>query len=167
MRNLYIDFDGVILDTITPLYTALELEGIDKNDLDGAKKFYSEYDWSILLKESKELNNSISNIKKLMECGKYNVSILTHVNSLNEAIQKIRFINTKIEDITIIIVPKEMPKINVVHEKDSILVDDYSGNLELWRKNGGIAIRFNLELEDKGFLVINDLSALLNMEFDN
>ena len=48
----------------------------------------------------------------------------------------------------------------------AILVDDYSGNLIEWESTGGIAVRFSKELESKGFLVINRLDELLNMNFD-
>ena len=46
------------------------------------------------------------------------------------------------------------------------LVDDYSGNLTEWENCGGISIRFSKELESKGFLVINRLDELINMEFE-
>ena len=42
-------------------------------------------------------------------------------------------------------VPKEISKTLVVHSKDAILVDDYSGNLREWEKNGGISVRFSKE----------------------
>ncbi len=34
MKQLYIDFDGVILDTMSKTYKVLEESGIDKNDYD-------------------------------------------------------------------------------------------------------------------------------------
>ena len=48
----------------------------------------------------------------------------------------------------------------------AILVDDYSGNLTEWENAGGVSVRFSNELESKGFLVINRLDELLNMEFE-
>ena len=64
-------------------------------------------------------------------------------------------------------VPKEISKTLVVHSKDAILVDDYSGNLREWEKNGGISVRFSKELESSGFKVINRLDSLLNIFDEN
>ena len=51
----------------------------------------------------------------------------------------------------------------MVHSKDSILIDDYSGNLREWEKEGGISVRFSLELESKGFKVIDRLDQIIDM----
>lgn len=164
MKNLYIDFDGVILDTITPLYNALELAGIDKYDEVNSRNFYREINWDKLLDETPILNDSIECIKKIMASPKYDVAILTHVNSTREAVSKINYLHRYFDDITIIIVPKETSKTSVVHVKDAILVDDYAGNLREWEEKGGLPIRFNTELESKGYVVINKLDELLTMD---
>jgi hypothetical protein len=164
MKNLYIDFDGVIVDTITPLYAALELEGIDKLDEIHSREFYRRFDWHKLLIETPPLNDSIECIKKLMNSDKYDVAILTHVNSTKEAIEKIDFLHRYFDDISIVIVPREASKTSVVHVKGAILVDDYSGNLDDWQSKGGIPIRFNQELEAHGYPVINKLDQLLSMD---
>ena len=41
MINLYIDFDGVIMDTINVTYKMLSDKGIDMNDEVAKSKFYS------------------------------------------------------------------------------------------------------------------------------
>ena len=51
----------------------------------------------------------------------------------------------------------------MVHTKDSILIDDYSGNLREWEKEGGISVRFSLALESKGFKVIDRLDKIIDM----
>ena len=124
MKNLYIDFDGVILDTITPVY-------------DLAKK----------LKDSK----------------KFNISILTHVNSLKEAKSKIEFINNLFNDLTIIPVPRACSKTMMTQTKDAILVDDYSGNLKEWREAKGISVKFSKTKEESEFIDITSLDELLNI----
>ena len=94
MKNLYIDFDGVILDTITPVYNLAKKLNLDvKTQTKEIGLLYSKIDWETLIEESEELSNSINSIKKLKESGKFNISILTHINSLKEAKAKIEFIN--------------------------------------------------------------------------
>ena len=75
----------------------------------------------------------------------------------------IKFIRKYYKDITIIPVPKSISKTKMVHTKDSILIDDYSGNLREWEKEGGISVRFSLELESKGFKVIDRLDQIIDM----
>ena len=94
MKNLYIDFDGVILDTITPVYNLAKKLNLDvKTQTNEIGLLYSKIDWEELINESPALSDSIDNIKKLKESKKFNISILTHVNSLKEAAAKIKFIN--------------------------------------------------------------------------
>ena len=75
----------------------------------------------------------------------------------------VRYQYLDFDDINIIMVPKEISKTRVVHSKDAILVDDYSGNLKEWEDNGGVAVRFSKDLESHGFKVINKLDQLIDM----
>lgn len=165
MRNLYIDFDGVILDTIPILYQMIEEAGIDKYEEAEVRKFYQNVNWAELLETTDQINDSITCIQKLINSNKFNITILTHVNSLEEACEKVKFIRNYFFDITIIPVPKAISKTEMVHTQDAILVDDYSGNLREWENAGGIGVRFNTELESKGFKVISRLDELLTMDF--
>ena len=66
MKNLYIDFDGVILDTITPVYNLAKKLNIDvKTQTKEVGLLYSKIDWETLIEESEELSNSINSIKEL------------------------------------------------------------------------------------------------------
>ena len=144
MKNLYIDFDGVILDTITPVYNLAKKLNLDvKTQTKEIGLLYSKIDWETLIEESEELSDSIKSIKELRESKKFNISILTHINSLKEAKAKIEFINNLFEDLTIIPVPKSVSKTKMTQTKDAILVDDYSGNLREWEKEGGIGVKFS------------------------
>src|SRR5574344_2370874 len=89
MKNLYIDFDGVILNTIE---VADELFKI--NVLNDADEFYTSLDWCKVIKDSMQINDSIPSIKKIIESGKFDVSILTHINSVDEAVEKIKYLTT-------------------------------------------------------------------------
>ena len=166
MKNLYIDFDGVILDTITPVYNLAKKLNLDvKTQTKEVGLLYSKIDWETLIDESPALSDSINNIKKLKESKKFNISILTHVNSLKEAAAKIRFINNLFDDLTIIPVPKSCSKTMMTQTKGAILVDDYSGNLKEWKESGGISVKFVREIENGKYPEITSLEELLDMKF--
>ena len=88
MKQLYIDFDGVILDTITKSYAEMKKLGISKRDNEKVTEFYRNANWKKLIEETDEINDSISEIKKICDSKKFNVYILTHVNSTNEMVEK-------------------------------------------------------------------------------
>ena len=166
MKNLYIDFDGVILDTITPVYNLAKKLNLDvKTQTNEIGLLYSKIDWEELINESPALSDSIDNIKKLKESKKFNISILTHVNSLKEAAAKIKFINNLFNDLTIIPVPKSCSKTMMTQTKGAILVDDYSGNLKEWQESGGIAVKFVKDIENGKYTEITSLEELLDMKF--
>ena len=167
MKRLYIDFDGVVMDTIPMLYAALEASGTDVSNEAERRRFFSTYDFDMVINDEYILNDSIECIKRLIESKKFEISFLTHVNSLAEGISKVNYLRKYFKDITIIIVPKEISKTKIVHSSGAILVDDYSGNLKEWEAEGGIAVRFSKELESHGYKVINKLDELINMFDDN
>lgn len=163
MKNLYIDFDGVILNTIPSLYKALENAGIYNGSREEKSKFFSSFDFKTILKDENIINDGINAIRELNNCGKYNVSILTHITSLQEGIDKTKYIRRHLRDVTVILVPKDISKTQMVHTKGSILVDDFPGNLEEWESKGGIGVKFTDNLKAKDYIRINDLRSLLNM----
>lgn len=163
MKNLYIDFDGVIMNTIEVSYKMMEEKNIDLNNRKAVENFYQNTDWEKLLNKSIEINNAWGNIKELLECDKFDVSILTHVNSLKETEEKVKIIRKHFRDITIIPVPKAISKTEMLKAEDAILVDDYVDNLVEWKKAGGIGVRFDLDMDGKGFPVIDHLNKLIHM----
>ena len=64
MKQLYIDFDGVILDTMSKSYEELKKENIDRNDEEKVREFFRNTDWKKLIEETEEINDSINEIKK-------------------------------------------------------------------------------------------------------
>lgn len=168
MENLYIDFDGVIMDTIRVTYDMLDRLEVDRSDTEKMREFYANLNWKQILSLTPIINDSFKYIKKLYASGKYNIAILTHVNSLDEAIAKINHIRKYVKDVTIIPVPREVSKSKMCSTKGSILIDDYSGNLMEWENSGGIGIQFSTDLtKNKGFPVIDQLDAILEMNFDH
>lgn len=163
MKNLYIDFDGVICNTIDITYKILEEKGIDLKDSVKVKEFYKNLDWESVLSNCDVINNGMENIKKICNSGKFNVAILTHVHSMNEITSKVNFIRKYLRDVTIIPVPKDISKTRMINARFSILVDDYPVNLREWVEAGGIGVRFDLDMQGKGFLVIDHLDELLEL----
>lgn len=167
MKRLYIDFDGVVMDTIPPLYSALEASGVDTKNEEEVRRFFATYDFDLIVNDENILNDSINCIKNIINSNKFEVSLLTHISSLSEGVCKVNYIKKYFSDMTIILVPKDISKTKMVHSKDAILIDDYSGNLKEWESQGGISIRFSKELESKGFKVINKLDEIINMFDEN
>ena len=141
MKDLYIDFDGVIYNSIDVSYKMAEEENINKD--------YESYAFNC--------------IQKIIDSSKFNVFILTHVVSLKEAELKVELVRKHIKNITIIPVPKRLSKAEIVNVKNAILVDDYPENLREWKKAGGIGVRFDLDMDGKGFPVIDKLDELIEM----
>ena len=75
---------------------------------------------------------------------------------------KIKYIRKYFKDITIIPCPKKISKTKMVHTENSILVDDYSGNLKEWESEGGISIKFSNK-ENKKYQTIKKLDQLLEI----
>ncbi len=163
MKQLYIDFDGVILDTMTRSYEELKKENIDIKNQEKVMEFFRNLDWKKLIEETDEINDSINEIKKICDSKKFNVYILTHINSTNEMIEKIKYLHKNLPQVTVVSVPKEIPKTEVVNPSAAILIDDYSGNIKEWQKKLGIGIKFVKELEGSDYPEITHLSEVINM----
>ena len=163
MKELYIDFDGVIMDTIPYLYKALEDSHVDTTDDTAKREFFSKYDYSKIINDENILNDSIECINKLKDSNIFQMSILTHINSLEEGIVKVNYLRQYFKDITIVLVPKQLDKTEMVHAKGAILVDDYSGNLKAWESKGGIPIKFVKETENSDFKTIKKLDELIDL----
>lgn len=164
MKNLYIDFDGVIVDTIRVTYDMLDRLGVDRNNFEKMSEFYYNLNWKQLLSLTPIINDGFNCIKKIHDTNRFNVSILTHVNSLDEAVAKVNYIRKYFKEVTIIPVPREISKTRMLAVEGAILIDDYSGNLREWEAAGGIGIQFCNDLtKNKGFKVIDKLDKILDI----
>ena len=162
MKDLYIDFDGVIYNSIEVSYKMAEDEKISK-DYESYYQFFKNLDWCEVLEKSSEINDAFNCIRKIIDSGKFKVFILTHVVSMKEAMVKIDLIRKNLEDVIIIPVPKKVSKNKMVKVKEAILIDDYPENLREWAMDGGYAIRFDLDMDGKGFPVIDRLGEVIEM----
>lgn len=159
--KLYLDFDGVILDTAE----IADKKMIDLNltEIDEIENYYKNIDWYLLMKEAKQINNSLANIKKLIDSNLYDVEILTHVNSEVERKLKEEYINKYFPKLKIISVSKEIEKCDAVIPENSILVDDYIENLHKWQDKGGIPIKFSDKGKSCKYKSISNLSKLIDL----
>lgn len=159
--KLYLDFDGVILNTSH--ITDKRLKELNITSDEEIKKYHLNIDWNKLLEETEPVNDSISNIKKIIDSNLYDVEILTHVNSNTESILKEEYINKYFNDIKVITVLKQIDKCDAVNPKNCILIDDYIGNLEKWDSKGGIAIKFSDNHKKCKYLSVDNLSQIIDL----
>ena len=162
--KLYIDFDGVILNTIQIMEKMLIEQGMIGDVFSKTIKqdFFLNLDWEEVVSKSSPLQNSISNIKRLKDSNLYEIAILTHVNSSKEVKVKEDYLKQFFSDLLIIPVNYPTPKYQVVDCRNAILVDDYTKNLTLWEENGGISVKFSIAEKDNAYMTINDLGILID-----
>lgn len=163
MKDLYIDFDGVILNTIEEGYNNMRKLGLDPKNSSDCGKYFGTLDWDDFISHTSQINNSIDNIQRIIDSNRFNVFILTHINSLDEAVAKVNYVRKYLKDITIIPVPRKISKTQMVHSENAILIDDYAGNLREWEAAKGIGVRFSLKNNGKGFYAIDHLDAILDL----
>ena len=99
-RRLYIDFDGVVMDTIPFLYSALEKSEVDLSNEREVSIFFATYDFNKIINDENILNDSIECINKLVASDLFEISFLTHVNSLTEGCVKVEYLRNKFKAIS-------------------------------------------------------------------
>lgn len=139
--KIYIDFDGVIMNTNKSITKLLDVNKVNRTNFGETVKFLTTLNWEEILNESNEINNAFHYLKEINN--KLDVAILTHVSSEKEIKLKKQIILDNVGNLELIPVPREIDKCNYVDPKDSILIDDYSKNLELWEASGGVGIKFS------------------------
>lgn len=167
--KIYIDFDGVIQETWDIIFqnyqSRYNTNIINDNDL---KQSMLDFGWNNILDKSKEINNSYKKIYQLMN--KYQVYVLTKVNSVEEQKAKTIFLNKR-NIFNIIFVPYNSSKTDFVDSNNCILIDDDIYNLVEWKQNGGVSILFNKYMENidsygnksDNFIIIDDLLKICDI----
>lgn len=163
--NLYIDFDGVIVDSITILYKLFKQEGIDRNDRKAVLQYLRKLDWEQLIKTSNPINNSIEWLNIIMKSALFRPAILTHITCQYEAEVKKQYIRERVPALPVYTVPKANAKSIIGCVKNAVLVDDYTPNLKEWESKGGIGIKF-MQTKKEGYLYqqISSLGELFETE---
>ena len=161
--KVYVDFDGVLLDT----------DSVIDKEFDGngeRREFVKNYDWFKLMRDDLVINNAFDYINN----SKYEVSLLSKISSMCEGQAKIKYLRNKDVNIDINLVPTLINKCDVVSAYGNVLIDDKIVNLDSWSNSGGISIYFNKDSKDTDihgdintkYPMISDLSCLIN-GFDN
>lgn len=161
--NLYVDFDGVILNSIDISYKRIHDRYGEFVTTEEASEFYQSIDWNEFIRECMPINDSISHLQEIIDSGRFNVTVLSHVLSSHEAMAKEQFLNECLPGIHFISVMKPRHKWEAVDCRDAILIDDYSENLDLWREHGGIPIKFSLKDKEYDYTSIKSLDEILGM----
>ena len=136
--KIYIDFDGVILDTETHLFDEYYILKEKNKDL-SSREYLEQFNWKKHIRESAEINNAIKILNQL----KLDISVLTKVCSLQEANAKIEYLKNQGVTKPIITVPIDSKKCDIVDARGNLLIDDTVHNLDDWTNAGGKAIYFN------------------------
>ena len=140
--KIYIDCDGVILDTWDLIYTKYqEVTGLVELDDPKLVKVMEDLGWYKIINDSEVINDSINKIKELSK--KYDVTIVTKVVAEGEKKEKDIFFKKNGLD-KVVYVSYEGRKIDKVPAKGNILIDDTVKNLDEWNEKGGIPIFFNI-----------------------
>ena len=167
--KIYIDFDGVILDTWKIIFKKYQKEyNTEEINEMNLKKIMLEIGWESILKDSREINNSLEKIKQLNK--NQNVCVLSKVNSREEEKAKREYL-LKNGINTMCFVPYVFSKTQFVEAKGNILIDDDIKNLNDWQNHGGIPIFFNEKLcnydsygqKNDKYLIINDLIKIYDL----
>lgn len=167
---LYIDFDGVILDTGPLLF--YEWEQIPNHRfLPEAEKvkYIERADWKSILKESLVVNDSINILKQMDPTKSF---ILTKIHSYeNEGLAKIEWARENDIKQQVILVPYGSRKCDIVDARGNILVDDSLFNLDEWEASGGSGVFFDIDDDNidswqqpntKGYQRVLSLESFLN-----
>ena len=166
MRDLYIDCDGVIFNTIKPAFKEMEELGIDLNNQDAITEYFKYCDWKKLIQIGGQINNSIEKIKILQESNCFNtVNVATHRCSYTEGVIKTDIFKALIPNVKIITIPKKIGKHFALPANNHILIDDAKDKVIDWIKHGGIGILFLESVDrliypnefDNEYFITNDL----------
>lgn len=170
-RDLILDCDGVIIDSITFIYKMLEENGIKPGEYEKVYAFLEKYKkWEQLIKDVGHINDSIYHINRIIESKKFReVSVATHVINMEEAKAKVEYLRAEIPNLSRIhIIHKRLPKtafFSIDLIRNSVFVDDYDGNLDEWADAGGYPVKFSTkEGKISSYPVINNLGLLIDLE---
>lgn len=144
---LYIDFDGVILDTEPLLFEEWRRNPNHRSLPEFTKiKYIQKCDWNYIINNSNIINDSIYYLKQM---NPKNTFILTKIHSQKEGNEKTIWLRKNGVLLPVILVPYKMKKVDIAYAKDNILVDDCLKNLKEWKKAGGNPIFF--DMNDDGY----------------
>ena len=173
-RNLYIDFDGVIFDTITFAFLEMEKLKIDIKDNEMVTDYFKKVNWYYLIEMGGIINDSLKKIETLNNSLEFDlVCVLTHRCSYQEGVIKEANLMEAISNLKVITVPKKIAKHHAVLARNNILIDDDLKKILGWIEDGGIGILFNQKVntliypyelnQEQPYFITNDLLDILKV----
>ena len=159
---LYLDCDGVILNTIDKAYELMKEEGLDITNWRTVNRFFIDTDWNMLIEQAGVIKDAINKIKKIIELKLFKeVIILTKTsgNLYEEGIKR-KFFAEVLPGVRVITVDFYANKDEVVDPVNNILVEDSVKNAIRWNTAGGIGVFFVKENPDYEKDEIDDLADL-------
>ncbi len=168
-RDLYIDCDGVIYNTIDYAFQNMKTLGIDVTNQDAITNYFKNCNWVQLIRNGGQINNSCQKIVNLKRSNLFrNVAVATHHCSFIESQIKNTEFEKELENIQIFNIPKKIPKHFALNARGHILVDDALEKIIGWINDGGYGVLFNQSAEGLSFpsyhqpyFITNDLSDLI------
>lgn len=167
VRSLYVDFDGVLFDTITYAFLEMKRLGIDITNQDKITEYFKKVNWNYLIEQGGILNDSIQKLEILMDSQEFErVEVATHRCSYNEGVVKTNDLKTRIPNLKVTTIPKKIEKHYALKAQDNILIDDAKEKIINWINDGGIGILFSqkvdhlirpYELGDNPYYITNNL----------
>ena len=163
--QVYYDYDGVFGDTMNPAIKEMKELGLYDTE-EGRTKYFRELKWREFLKKTPFIKNSPETVNALMKLN-YKVSFLTHVNSLDEHVDKIIHVKSteELDDtskIDVIAVPRIIDKSITIDPRGHILIDDRLENIIAWEEMGGIGVLFS-DKPNPSYITIDDPLDLINV----
>ena len=167
---LYIDFDGVILNTEPLLFE--EWNKLPNKHLlneDDKIKYVHDANWYTIIKNAEIINDSIYYLNNMDPTKTF---ILTKIHSQDEGVEKVLWLRKNGVKQSVILVPYKVRKIDMVDALGNTLVDDSLRNLKEWKREGGYPIFFDLDDDDfDSWLQYNEEGfkktlSLSNIKFD-
>lgn len=166
---VYVDFDGVILDTEDLMFEEWR-NNPNRNFLSKMDKieYLKKVNWKYVLKKSKIINESIKYLNLMNQA---NTFILTKIHSLEEGTAKIEWLKEHNIKLRVILVPYYLRKIDVVNPNGNILIDDCLKTLHEWAGANGKVFFFDKDDDNYdswhekniyNYNRINDLSQFIN-----
>ena len=171
---IYIDFDGVILDTAPILFEEWErLPNYEQLPESEKIKYIQRSNWEKVLNSSRIINDSVYYLKSMNPKESF---ILTKIHSLeNEGEAKIKWIRSHQIKQGIYLVPYHQYKTDIVDPEENILIDDCLMNLDRWKEKKGNPILFDINNDNydswgepniKGYQKVLNLSSFIKAKKD-
>ena len=148
MRSLYVDFDGVLFDTITYAFLEMKRLGVDLSNDDAITEYFKYVDWKYLIEQGGVLNDSIKKLEFLIESNEFErVEVATHRCSYNEGVIKTNDLNNRLPKLKVTTIPKKIEKHYALKAEGNILIDDAKQKVIDWINDGGIGILFSQKVD--------------------